>query len=333
MFRLKKTSPQMSVRSVSRQNDTCPGLWPGVSSTTKPWPSSSPSRSSRSGSTFGRARDRPDERGDAVPRGGIGAVPSRRYGASATPIQTGTPSASCTCLEPPAWSLCTCVSACVRTSRPLTAATTFFAVQDVPGVDEDVAHEVGVHAVARRERDLPDVVGDLVHRADTSVRRHVRHRLRRAGPHRAPRRRPADHAQPSRPAQRGQRRTRRRRRRRARRARRRRRPGDRRADRRRQGLLLGDGPRGVRRGRAPVARRARVRRHRPEAAAQADRRRDRGVRRRRRPRGRARLRPHRRGGRGEARHPGGQALARRRGRRAAAPAAPPARRASRWSSR
>ena len=50
-----------------------------------------------------------------------------------------------------------------------------------------------------------------------SCRRHVRYRQRRAGPHRAPRRRPADHAQPPRPAQRGQRRARRRRRRGARR--------------------------------------------------------------------------------------------------------------------
>ena len=99
---LKKTSPQISVRSLSRQNDRWPGLWPGVSSTTKPWPSSSPSRSSRAGSTAGEPAKRPSCWTAALLRGGIGAVPSRRYGASATPIQTGTPSASCTCFEPPA---------------------------------------------------------------------------------------------------------------------------------------------------------------------------------------------------------------------------------------
>ncbi len=57
------------------------------------------------------------------------------------------------------------------------------------------------------------------------------------------------------------------------------------------------------------------------AAAQADHRRDRGLRRRRRARGRARLRPDRRRARRQARHPRGQALARRRRRRAAAAAA------------
>ena len=40
------TSPAMSVRSDSRQNDRCPGVWPGVSSTVKP-PTSSPSRRRR----------------------------------------------------------------------------------------------------------------------------------------------------------------------------------------------------------------------------------------------------------------------------------------------
>ena len=91
--------------------------------------------------------------------------------------------------------------------------------------------------------------------------------------------------------------------------------------RRRQGVLRRHGPEGVRPGREPARRGPRLRGHRPGPAAQADHRRDRGLRRRRRARGRARLRPDRRRARRQARDPRGQALARRRRRRAAAAAA------------
>ena len=69
-----------------------------------------------------------------------------------------------------------------------------------------------------------------------------------------------------------------------------------------------------------MVRRPRLRRHRPARRAQAADRRDRGLRGRRRLRDRAGLRPGRRRRGRQARHPGGQALAGRRGRRAAAAA-------------
>ena len=166
----KKTSPQMSVRSASRQNETWPGLWPGVSSTTKPCPSSSPSRSSRSGSTFGDPATGPNSDGDAVPGRdrGLAAAQVRRVG-RADP--DGHAERLVHVLGP--------AGVVVVHVRQRVHADVVVADgldhgpprEDVAGVDEDVAHEVGVHPVARDQRDLPDVVGDLVHGPDTSLPR------------------------------------------------------------------------------------------------------------------------------------------------------------------
>ncbi len=105
----------------------------------------------------------------------------------------------------------------------------------------------------------------------------------------------------------------------------------RRPDRRGQGLQRGHGSQGVRQRQAPVGRGPRLRRDRAQVRAQAADRRRRGLRRRRRVRGRAGLRPDRRLQGRAARHPRGQALARRRRRRAVAPAAPGSPTAWRWS--
>ncbi len=57
-FMLPSTSPTISVRSDSRQNETCPGEWPGVSSTVKP-ATSSPSPSARATGWGGPVQKRP----------------------------------------------------------------------------------------------------------------------------------------------------------------------------------------------------------------------------------------------------------------------------------
>ena len=84
-------------------------------------------------------------------------------------------------------------------------------------------------------------------------------------------------------------------------------------------------------GREPVRRAPRLRRASSRARRASRSSRRRGLRGRRRLRGRARLRPDRRRARREARHPRGQALAGRRRRRAAAPAAAASPTTWRWS--
>ena len=323
----KKTSPQMSVRSASRQNETWPGLWPGVSSTTNPWPSSSPSRSSRSGSTFGDPATGPNSDGDPVARRdrGLAAAQVRRVGRAdpdghAERLVDVLRAAGVVVVH---------VRQRVRAGRRGPAAPrrassrtarypastrmspTRYALTPLRGTSgicqtSSATWFIGRTLVCRpcpRTPSSPSAATASCSSRSTAPTRATRSTARwpRASPPRSTSSTPTTTCA--------------------------------------VGVLTGAGKgfcagmdlKAFVAGERPWDVEPRVRRHRPAAAAQAAHRRDRGLRRGRRARGRARVRPDRRGGGRQARHPGGQALARRRRRRAAAPAAADALPTSRWS--
>ena len=191
---LKKTSPQISVRSLSRQNESGRGCARACRARRTRRRGRRPRAARASGSTSG---DPPRRQLDhAFEPGGIVAVPLRSAASPRRPRPGRR--APRACFEPPAWSLCTWVSAWARIACPVTAARTFCR-GDVPSVDQHVADEVGVDAVARDERDLPDVFGELLHGVDPNGPARMSDTATdAAGPHRAPRQRPAHHPQPPR---------------------------------------------------------------------------------------------------------------------------------------
>ena len=97
-----------------------------------------------------------------------GELPSRAACASPAGAQNGTPSSRITCAEPPMWSRCAWVIVCAATGWPRQRLHELLALAGGAGVDDHVAEEVRVDPVARGERDLEDAVGDLMHAATIS---------------------------------------------------------------------------------------------------------------------------------------------------------------------